>query len=275
MWDISISRFKKVIPWGEQRPQKLKKLIVWSKTGWNISLDEMLCRTSAPCKLKGSVCKGRRTDVCHKGWHVTADMWRPLLGAAYKEERVTSSGDLSTAQSMRRRGRKLAYNYMHHYSLMYGCFVELQPLSNLITHYSCWSDLLRKRQLSGFSNLAWKMETDTQSLLYTSVFIFLQKIIILFQCELHWHLLVDIRNGCSGWYTDWTGPERAEGTGLQSQLGSKVIHLSTCFLTVWQQIQRRFHLETCVATSLENFSNNINVLRSCDQWWLTHVKGPT
>lgn len=81
---------------------------------------------------------------------IRADVWRPPLGAAYEEERVTSSGDLSTAQSTRRRGRKLAYNYMHHYSLMYGCFVELQPLSNLITHYSCWSDLLRKRQLSGF-----------------------------------------------------------------------------------------------------------------------------
>lgn len=154
---------------------------------------------------------------------IRADVWRPPLGAAYEEERVTSSGDLSTAQSTRRRGRKLAYNYMHHYSLMYGCFVELQPLSNLITHYSCWSDLLRKRQLSGFfksglknGNRHWKFALHVRFHIF-----FLQKIIILRQCELHWHLLVDIRNGCSGWYTEWTGPERAEGTGLQSRLGSR------------------------------------------------------
>lgn len=154
---------------------------------------------------------------------IRADVWRPPLGAAYEEERVTSSGDLSTAQSTRRRGRKLAYNYMHHYSLMYGCFVELQPLSNLITHYSCWSDLLRKRQLSGFfksglknGNRHWKFALHVRFHIF-----FLQKIIILRQCELHWHLLVDIRNGCSGWYTELTGPERAEGTGLQSRLGSR------------------------------------------------------
>lgn len=154
---------------------------------------------------------------------IRADVWRPPLGAAYEEERVTSSGDLSTAQSTRRRGRKLAYNYMHHYSLMYGCFVELQPLSNLITHYSCWSDLLRKRQLSGFfksglknGNRHWKFALHVRFHIF-----FLQKIIILRQCELHWHLLVDIRIGCSGWYTELTGPERAEGTGLQSRLGSR------------------------------------------------------
>lgn len=154
---------------------------------------------------------------------IRADVWRPPLGAAYEEERVTSSGDLSTAQSTRRHGRKLAYNYMHHYSLMYGCFVELQPLSNLITHYSCWSDLLRKRQLSGFfksglknGNRHWKFALHVRFHIF-----FLQKIIILRQCELHWHLLVDIRNGCSGWYTELTGPERAEGTGLQSRLGSR------------------------------------------------------
>lgn len=154
---------------------------------------------------------------------IRADVWRPPLGAAYEEERVTSSGDLSTAQSTRRHGRKLAYNYMHHYSLMYGCFVELQPLSNLITHYSCWSDLLRKRQLSGFfksglknGNRHWKFALHVRFHIF-----FLQKIIILRQCELHWHLLVDIRNGCSGWYTEWNGPERAEGTGLQSRLGSR------------------------------------------------------
>lgn len=154
---------------------------------------------------------------------IRADVWRPPLGAAYEEGRVTSSGDLSTAQSTRRRGRKLAYNYMHHYSLMYGCFVELQPLSNLITHYSCWSDLLRKRQLSGFfksglknGNRHWKFALHVRFHIF-----FLQKIIILRQCELHWHLLVDIRNGCSGWYTELTGPERAEGTGLQSRLGSR------------------------------------------------------
>ena len=49
--------------------------------------------------------------VYHKAHHLT-------VSTVYERERVTSLGNLSTAQSMRRHSGRLAYNYMHHYSLM-------------------------------------------------------------------------------------------------------------------------------------------------------------
>jgi len=83
-------------------------------------------------QLAGFAVKSREVTVNQKDLHLT-------VTTVKEERRVTSLGSLALLNQQGAPAVDFSHNYMHHYSLMQGQFIKLQPLSDLISH--CLSSL--------------------------------------------------------------------------------------------------------------------------------------